>query len=154
MSVETGRKHEGLDLELIKDQWASARVSFNHLVFRLGSTEAAAKYLTDFVSPLDLTLEGYQRAVHSAAFNDPEDMDIADASVIATSLITCAQTSRAIEALIPHRSNPDDATAQRLFKLDLVRSLYMVDQTVAELKGFGQSSESFGQLANIKPSEL
>lgn len=150
MSIETGRRTEGLDLELIRDQWGQANVAFALLVAKL-DYEGTAKYLTQFVSPEDLTLEGYQRSVHLEAFRNPDDENIQAASIISTSLLTCAQVSRAIDALIPHRAHPiiNDAIAERLFKQDLIRSLYMVDQTVAELRAIRQAGP-FSKLANVK----
>jgi len=145
VAVESERR-EGLDLEFISEQWGHANVAFANLVGRYGSVLKAAEDVVDGIGA-DFSLEGFQRSTHEALFNYPDNPTFRDVSIIATSLLACAQASRVIESLTPKKPQVED---RREFSGELIKSLFMVDRAVAELKGFSQS----GPLSELTSADV
>lgn len=136
VSVE-GERRKGIDLEFISEQWEHANVAFAGLVGRHGSPAGGAKVLIDFLNyPVACSLEGFHINTHFSVLQNPDDADAKDASIIATSLLACAEASRVIGCLTPGIRGFD---FHREFKKELLDSIFMIDRTVAELKGHTQN---------------
>lgn len=125
-------------VDVVKEQWHLARKAYGELIGQFGSRKGATEYMYSILHDSNKsvrTFPQYQVAVQTVLSENPEDIKAKSLLAVVVSVVTCAQASDAVRAILPQVVSRYDYYNAGEFARNFIGSIYKVDQIFEAMGG-------------------